>query len=100
MEYAEKPALFPVYILATCLVFACGANKLRVRVVIFIFIYFFFNFLFPQTIFRFPLSPLFHLCPVIRLSLESVACRRFVSCKAEVIILWSSENVACLVTLF
>lgn len=58
-------------------------------------------FFFPsRTIFRFPLSPLFHLYPVIRLSVESVACRHFVSCKAEVVVLCPSENVACLVILF
>lgn len=58
-------------------------------------------FFFPsRTTCRFPLSPVFNLCPVISLSLESVVCRHFVSCKAEVIFLYLSENVAYVVTLF
>lgn len=90
MGYTKGLSFFSIYILATCFVFPCGANRVQ-----FGFLKFFFPF---RTVFGFPLYPLFHLCPVISLSLESVACRHFVSCIAEVIILRLSKNVACLVT--
>lgn len=76
--------------MATCFVFACGANKLGIRVGL--------GFFFHLELYSGSLYLQCFICPVISLGLESVACRHLVSCKAEVI-LHSSKNVACLVIL-